>query len=67
MSATEYLDRPPPGWFALNVAKAGDTRKWDWVGFLVDVDPDELKHCQCKTIEAASNQPAGSRPAGFPA
>jgi hypothetical protein len=45
----EYLDRPPTGWFALNVAKAGDTRRWDWAGFMVDVDPDELKHCQCKT------------------
>jgi hypothetical protein len=46
---TEYLDRPPVGWFALSVAKTEATRKWDWVGFMVDVDPDELKHCHCKT------------------
>ena len=42
----EELDRPPAGWFPLNVFKK-QTRKWDWVALLVDVDPDELKYCAC--------------------
>jgi hypothetical protein len=49
MTSTEYLDRPPAGWFPVNVMKAGDNRKWDWVALMVDVHPDELKHCLCKT------------------
>ena len=40
----EYLDRPPAGWFALDVMKAGSGRKWDWVVLMIDVPPDELKH-----------------------
>jgi hypothetical protein len=36
-NVVKYLDRPPTGWFAINVAKAGDARRWDWVGFMVDV------------------------------
>jgi hypothetical protein len=43
----EKYDRPPAGWFALNVMRAGDGRKWDWVGLMVDVDPNELKYCLC--------------------
>src|ERR1700761_4670221 len=43
----ERFDRPPAGWFALAVMKAGNSRKWDWVGLMVDVDPDEMKHCEC--------------------
>jgi hypothetical protein len=35
------LDRPPRGWFALDVIK--DTRKWDWVALMVDVDPAQLR------------------------
>lgn len=46
--AIEYLDRPPAGWFALDVLKV-EWRKWDWVALMfevdLDVDPDELKHC----------------------
>jgi hypothetical protein len=37
----EYLDEPPAGWFPLSVAKADDSRKWDWVGMMVNVPPDE--------------------------
>lgn len=44
----EYLDRPPPGWFVLDVMKAKSTRKWDWVALMVDVDPDDLKNCVCE-------------------
>lgn len=43
------LDRPPAGWHALDVMKSGRGRKWDWVLFMVDVHPDELKHCLCRT------------------
>ena len=45
MIAIPTLDRPPPGWFALDVVREG--RKWDWVALMVDVEPDELKHCAC--------------------
>ena len=31
------FDRPPRGWFALDVIK--DTRKWDWVALMVDSIP----------------------------
>jgi hypothetical protein len=39
------IDRPPAGWFALAVMKAGSGRKWDWCALMIDVHPDELKHC----------------------
>ena len=41
---TPYLDRPPAGWHALDVAPVG---RGDWVGLMVDVPPRELKHCRC--------------------
>jgi hypothetical protein len=50
-SAIEYLDRPPPGWFVLDVMKR-QSWKWDWCALLIDVDPDtdKFKHCyNCKT------------------
>jgi hypothetical protein len=46
--AIEYLDRPPAGWFPLDVMKAGGGRKGEWCALMVDVHPDELKHCHCK-------------------
>jgi hypothetical protein len=42
MTAIEYLDRPPAGWFALDVMRK-EARKWDWVALMVDVHPDDLK------------------------
>jgi hypothetical protein len=49
MTATEYLDRPPAGWHALDVMKAGSNgRKWDWCALMVDVHPDDLKTCACE-------------------
>jgi hypothetical protein len=39
----ECLDRPPAGWFALDVMKTGSARKWDWVSIWFDVPPDG--HC----------------------
>ena len=43
MTAIEYLDRPPPGWFVLDVMRK-ESRKWDWAALVVDVDPDDLKN-----------------------
>jgi len=67
MTAIEYLDRPLAGWFALDVMKAGSKHKWDWVALMVDVDPDVLKHCICKTallyVHPSEYKPDGSRTA----
>lgn len=41
------LNRPPAGWHVLDVIRQ-TSRKWDWVALMVDVHPDELKHCLCK-------------------
>jgi hypothetical protein len=43
---SEYLDCVPPGWFALGVMREKE-RGWNWVALLVDVDPIDLKNCQC--------------------
>lgn len=47
MSKIETLDKPPAGWFPLDVMKADESLKWDWVGLMINVHPDELKHCRC--------------------
>lgn len=64
-TAIEYLDRPPAGWFALDVMKAENSRKWDWCALLIDVHPDELKHCLCKVaflyVHPNEYRPDGSR------
>jgi len=40
---TEFSDRPPPGWFSLDVVRRA-SRKWDWVALMVEADPDlEIK------------------------
>ena len=61
------LDQPPAGWFPLDVMKAGDGRKWDWCALMIDVHPDELKHCLCKTaflyVHPNEYKPDGSRTA----
>ena len=48
MSAVEFLDRLPTGWFVLDVMKVERGRKWDWGALIIDVHPDEHKHCWCK-------------------
>jgi hypothetical protein len=48
MPTIEYLDRPPPGWFLLDVMRK-EARRWDWCAFMIDVHPDELKHYRSKT------------------
>jgi len=45
-STIKYLDRPPAGWFPVEVMKTKNPRKWDWVALMVDVPLNELKHCQ---------------------
>jgi hypothetical protein len=66
MTAIEYLDRPQTGWFALDVVRR-DKRKWDWVALMVDVHPDDLKHCLCRTaflyVNPKEYKPDGSRTA----
>ena len=47
MTAIEYLDRPPTGWFVLDVIRR-EARKRDWVALMIDVDPDDLKNCVCE-------------------
>ena len=42
----EELDHPPAGWHPLTVMRKS-RRKWDWVALMVDVEPDEMKHCHC--------------------
>jgi hypothetical protein len=44
MTAIDYLDRPPPGWFPLGLLKAEGARKWDWVVQMVDTHPDILEN-----------------------
>jgi hypothetical protein len=44
MSTVLTLDKPPAGWHALDVMRAGsNSRKWDWVALMIDVHPDDLK------------------------
>ena len=46
MTAIEYLDQPPAGWFALDVMRRDDNpRGREWSALMVDVDPDDLKKC----------------------
>ncbi len=42
MSNIKYLDRPPPGFFVLDVLRR-QARKHDWDALMIDVPPDE--HC----------------------
>ena len=46
MKAIEYLDRPPSGWFVLDVMRREEKGR-DWAALMVDVDPDDLKNCAC--------------------
>jgi hypothetical protein len=61
------IDKPPTGWFALDVTKTGSARKWDWVALMIDVHPDDLKYCLCKIawlyVHPNDYQPDGSRTA----
>ena len=63
MTAIEYLDRPAPGWFALDVMRR-DKRKWDWAALMVDVDPDDLKNHACDFPALFYVNPKDYRPEG---
>lgn len=67
MTTTEYLDRPPAGWHALDVMKSGKGGSRDWVALMIDVHPDDLKHCLCETaflyVHPNEYKPDGSRSA----
>jgi hypothetical protein len=43
----EYRDLTPSdrGWHPVDVLRAKDNRKWDWVALLVDVPLDQMKNC----------------------
>jgi hypothetical protein len=43
----EESDKPPAGWFLLDVVKKTRSRKWDWFALMVDVDPNDLKYYTC--------------------
>ena len=40
MSKLKELDRPPPGWFVLDVIRE-KSRTWVWVALMLDIDPEE--------------------------
>jgi len=42
MTAREYIDGPPPGWFVLDVMQR-ELDGQDWVALLIDTDPDDLQ------------------------
>jgi hypothetical protein len=46
MTAIQYLDQPPAGWFVLDVMRQED-RGREWVVLMVDIHPDEPKNCIC--------------------
>jgi hypothetical protein len=62
MTEIATLDRPPAGWFALDVSRKR-SRSWDWVALMVDVDPDELKYCACDFPALFFIHPNDYRPA----
>jgi hypothetical protein len=39
----EFLDRPLPGWFVLDVMR-WQARKSDWVALMIDFDPDDFRN-----------------------
>jgi hypothetical protein len=45
MTIIKCVDRLLAGWFALDGLRVQLHR--DWVALMVDVPPDELKHCRC--------------------
>ena len=41
----EYLDRPPAGWFVVEVMpKKAKRGKRDWVALMIDKNPEEAEH-----------------------
>ena len=63
MDNNAALDRPPSGWFVLDVMKK-DGRKSAWVALMVDIHPDELKTCNCDFPARFYIHPKDFRPEG---
>jgi hypothetical protein len=59
MKAIEYLDRPPPGLFVLEVMRR-EARKRDPVALMIDVPPTSIaqmvgaRRAQCSSVSRAS-------------
>jgi hypothetical protein len=45
------LDRPPPGWFVLDVMRKV-SRKWDWVALMIDVHPEDFAKGEARVANA---------------
>jgi hypothetical protein len=43
MTAIEYLDRPPSGWFILDVMRR-ERRSWHWSALMIDVPYDDFQN-----------------------
>lgn len=56
------LLRPPPGWFVLDIMRK-QSRKWDWIALMVDVEPASLKYCHCDLPALLYVDPAEYDPA----
>jgi hypothetical protein len=43
---TEYVDKPPAGWFALTVCPQGEqgAPSEQWVGLITNTHPDQAQH-----------------------
>lgn len=48
----DYLDRPPAGWFALDVMKE-QQRGQGWVALMIDVHPDEYPPDGSRSVRQA--------------
>jgi hypothetical protein len=42
MSELVELEKPPAGWFVLDVLLREARNRWDWAAIMIDVDPDEF-------------------------
>lgn len=48
-----FLDRPPAGWFTLEVMRADGRRRLDWVALMIDAHPDDFKNYRVETAREA--------------
>ena len=48
-----FLDRPPPGWFTLDVMQATGPRRLDWVALMIDAQPDDFINYRVETVQEA--------------
>jgi hypothetical protein len=62
----KYVDRPPDGWFVLDVMRA-KSRSWDWDALMIDVDPDNLANYSCSFPVLFYMHPKDHKPENPPA